>query len=152
MSRKILFLTKCLSECPSSMKPPLLLKISGCMPALRHYSFCKMLHDVPFSRYSSFCILNYPMFFQICDMMSISTWDMLHFSIYLLNHNSLRHQTWWIDRWRQGQYFFEIFWAIQKTGAKFQALSNLATCSNYSRTNCVSSAIFLKGWIRDNWK
>ena len=47
------------------------------------------------------------------------------------------HQTWSIDRHKQGQYFSEIIWAIQKTGAKFQALFNLATCSNYSRTNCV---------------
>ena len=29
---------------------------------------------VPFSRYSSFCIFNHPMIYQICDvMMSIST-------------------------------------------------------------------------------
>ena len=33
-----------------------------------------------FSRYSDFCILNEPMIYQICDvMMSISTWDRVHF-------------------------------------------------------------------------
>ena len=43
---------------------------------------------VPFSRYSSFCIFEYPMIYQICDMMSISAWDKVYILIYLLNHNS----------------------------------------------------------------
>ena len=91
---------------------------------------------VLFSRYSSFCIFNHPMFYQLCDvMMSISTWEMVYFSIYLLNQNSLTQQTWAIDRCKQGQYFSEIFWAIQRTVAKFQALFNFATCSNYSRAS-----------------
>ena len=35
---------------------------------------------VPFSRYSSFCIFNHLMIYQICEvMMSISTWDRVHF-------------------------------------------------------------------------
>ena len=71
-----------------------------------------------------------------------STWDRLHFWIYLLNRNSLTHQTWSIDRCKQGQYFFETFWTIWKTGAKFQALFNLATCSNYSITNYVKFPVF----------
>ena len=51
----------------------------------------------------SFYIFNYPMIYQICDvMMSISKWDRVHFWIYLLNHNSLSHQTWSIDRYKQG--------------------------------------------------
>ena len=58
---------------------------------------------VPFSRYSSFCIFNHPMIYQISDVtMSISTWDKVHFWIYLLNHNSC-HQTWPVDRYKQGQ-------------------------------------------------
>ena len=62
---------------------------------------------VPFSRYSSFCTFNHPMIYQTCDvMMSISTQDRVHFSIYLLNHNSLSHQTWPIDRYKEGQEFF----------------------------------------------
>ena len=36
-------------------------------------------------------------------MMSISTWDKIHFWIYLLNRNSLSHQTWPVDRYKQGQ-------------------------------------------------
>ena len=33
-------------------------------------------------RYSSFCIFNYPMIYQICDvMMGISTCDRVHFSV-----------------------------------------------------------------------
>ena len=38
------FWEKCFSKSSSSMKPRLPWKISGCAPALRHYSFCKMLH------------------------------------------------------------------------------------------------------------
>ena len=64
------------------------------------------------------------MIYQISDViMSISTWDGAFLNIYILNHNSLTHQTWSIDRCKQGQYFSKIFWVIQKTGAKFQALS-----------------------------
>ena len=83
--------------------------------------------------------------------MSISTWDMVHFSIYLLNLKPLTHQTWSTDKCKEGQYFSEIFWAIQKTGAKLQSLFNLATCSNYSRTNYVKFPVlhFLKGRIEN---
>ena len=38
------FLTKCLSKCPSSTKPLLAVKNFDCAPARRHYSFCKMPH------------------------------------------------------------------------------------------------------------
>ena len=41
-----MFLTKCLSKCPSfttSLHPSLPWKISGCAPTLRHYCFCKTL-------------------------------------------------------------------------------------------------------------
>ena len=62
--------------------------------------------------------------------------------IYLLNHNSLTHQTWPIDRYKQGKYFFEIFWTIWRTGAKFQALFNLATCSNYWITSWFDTSCF----------
>ena len=80
---------------------------------------------VPFSRYSSFCNFNHPMIYQICDIiMSIRTWDMVYFWIYLLNQNSLTHQTWSIDRYQQRQYFSEIIWMTWMTGAKFQALFN----------------------------
>ena len=59
---------------------------------------------VPFTRYSSFSIFNRPMSNHICDvMMSISTWDRVHFGIYLLNHNSLDQQIRSIDRNRQEQ-------------------------------------------------
>ena len=76
------------------------------------------------------------MIYQICDvMMSISTWDRVHFWIYLLNHNSSNHQTWPIDRFTWRQYFSEIFWIIWNTRATFQAISNVATCSNYLITN-----------------
>ena len=37
---------------------------------------------VPFARYSSFCIFNDPMIYQISDLtICISTWDKVHFSI-----------------------------------------------------------------------
>ena len=37
---------------------------------------------------------------QVCDvMMSISTWDKVHFWLYVLNHNLLGHQTRPINRY-----------------------------------------------------
>ena len=88
-----------------------------------------------------FFIFNHPMIYQICEtMISIGTWGRVHIWIYLLNHNSLTHQTWSIER--QGQYFSEIFWNIWRTGAKFQTLFNLATYSNYSITNYIKSPVF----------
>ena len=93
---------------------------------------------VPFSRYLSSCIFNHLMIYQICDaMMNISIWDRVHFWIYLLNHNSLTHQTWSLNRYKQGEYFSEFFWTIWRTGAKFQTLFSLAACSNYPITNYV---------------
>ena len=80
---------------------------------------------------------------QICDvMMSISIWDRVNFWISFLSHNSLTHQTWSTDRYKQGQYFFEIFLTIWRTGAKFQALLDLATGSSYSITNYVKFPVF----------
>ena len=64
------------------------------------------------------------------------------FWIYLLNHNSLTHQTWSIDRWKQEKYFSETFLTIWRTGVMFQALFNLATCSNYSIINYVKIPVF----------
>ena len=53
------------------------------------------------------------MIYQICDvMMSINTWNRVHFWIYLLNHGSLCHQTYAIDRYNQEQYFSGIIWTI----------------------------------------
>ena len=50
------------------------------------------------------------MIYQICDaMMGISTRDRVHFLIYLLNYNSLSHQTWPTDSYKQGQEFQEFF-------------------------------------------
>ena len=66
--------------------------------------FISKKNYIPFSRYSSFYIFNYPMIHQICDVtMSISTWDKVHFWIYLLNQNSWSDQTWPIDRYKQWQ-------------------------------------------------
>ena len=56
-----------------------------------------------YALFSSFCIFNHVTIYQIHnDMISISTWDWVHFWIYLLNQNSLGHQTWPIDRYKQG--------------------------------------------------
>ena len=66
--------------------------------------FISKKNYVPFSRYSSFCIFNHPIIYQISDItMSISTWDKVHFWIYLLNHKSWSHQTWPVDRYQQVQ-------------------------------------------------
>ena len=78
---------------------------------------------------------------------SVTSWwvlvhETVHFWIYLLNHNSLTHLTWSIDRCKQGQYFPEIFWTTWRTAAKFQVLFHLATSSNYSITNYVKFLVF----------
>ena len=109
---------------------------------LRFFLFCRKVifcsQDI-----QVFCVFNHPMIYQIFDiMMSISTWDRVHFWIYLLSHDSLSHQTWLVDRYKQGQYFSGIFWTIWRTGAKFQALFNLATCTNYSITNYITTLVF----------
>ena len=96
----------------------------------------------PFSRYPCFCIVNHRMIYQICAVISISTWDRVHFWKYLLNHNSVSHPTWPIDRYKQGQYFSAIFWTIWRTGATLQVLSNLATCFKYSISSYVKIPVF----------
>ena len=96
----------------------------------------------PFSRYPCFCIVNHRMIYQICAVISISTWDRVHFWKYLLNHNSVSHHTWPIDRYKQGQYFSAIFWTIWRTGATLQVLSNLATCFKYSISSYVKIPVF----------
>ena len=98
---------------------------------------------VPFSRYSSFCIFNHLMIYQICDVtMSISAWDRVHFWLYLSNHNSWSYQTWPVDRYKQGQSFSAIFWIIWRTGARFQVFFNLEAYPNYSITNYVKITVF----------
>ena len=103
-----------------------------------------------------FFILSHHMTYQICDVvMSISTWDRVHFSIYFLNQNSLSRQTCPIDIYiyiyKQGQQFSGILWSIWVTGAKgpgstsylgLHVLFNLATCSSYSITNYVKIPVF----------
>ena len=93
---------------------------------LRIFSFRRkvMFHSQDIS------FFNHHMFYQICDvMMSLNTWNRLHFLIHLLNQNSLSHQTWPIDRYKQGTNFFLTIW---RTGAKFKVLFNLAACFSYS--------------------
>ena len=90
-----------------------------------------------------FCIFNNSMIHENSYVMvSISTWYMVQFLIYLLNHNSLTHQAWSIDKYKQGQYFSQIFWTIWWTGAKFQTLFSLAACSNFSITSYVKFPVF----------
>ena len=98
---------------------------------------------VPFSRYSGSRIFNHAMIYQICDVtMSISTWDKVHFWIYLLSLKSWNHQTWPVDRYKQGQKFSVIFGTIWETGTRFQVLFNLATCPNYSITKYAKIPVF----------
>ena len=77
----------------------------------------------------------------------VSWWVLVHvigcnFWINPLNHNSLTHQTWSIDKYKQGQHFSEFVWAIWATGAEFQTLFNWATCSKYLITNYVKFPVF----------
>ena len=80
------------------------------------------------------------MIYQICDvMMSVSTWGRVHFWVYLLNCNSLTHQTWLIDRYMQGQWFSGIFWTIWELRLSFRSFSS---SSNYSITSYVKIPVF----------
>ena len=76
-----------------------------------------------------------------------SWWVIVHVTGYiyednLLHHNSLTHQTWSNDRYKQGEYFSETFWIIWMTGTKFCVFFNLATCFNYSITDYVKFPMF----------
>ena len=68
----------------------------------------------------SFCIINHAMIYQICDvMMSISTWDRVHFWIYFLNHRSLTHQLIDINKGNKFQEFFEQFTGLGLSARSF---------------------------------
>ena len=85
-------------------------------------------------------------------MSMITSWDRVHFWIYLLNCNSLSHQTLPINRYKLGQKLSGIFWTIWRTGAKFQVLFNLGISSNNLVTNYVKIPqrfIFLESWKID---
>ena len=67
-------------------------------------NFFVLLSYILLSRYSSFCMFNQSMVYQMCGVMiSISTWDRVHFCMYLLKRNSLSHQTWPTVRYKRGQ-------------------------------------------------
>ena len=51
-------------------------------------------------------------------------------------------QIWPTDRYKQEQQFSVIFWTIWRTGAKFQVLFNLATCSSHPIINYVKIPVF----------
>ena len=71
---------------------------------------------------------------------SISTWDgaflNISFELQLIKSPKL------VSNINKGSNFQESFWTILRTGAKFQVLLNLATCSNYLITNYVKIALF----------
>ena len=91
-------------------------------PPLQNYNFSKCVNwgtgqdrfvswksYFLFSRYSRICIYNHPMIYQICDVaVSISTWDRVHFWIYLLNLNLLSPNLELIDI-SKGNNFQESF-------------------------------------------
>ena len=89
-----------------------------------------------------FVFLTFPWFTESVTPWWVLAHKTVHFWIYLLNYNSITHQTRSIDRYRQGQYFSEIFRTIGRTGAKFQALFNLAICSNHSINNYAKFPVF----------
>ena len=89
-----------------------------------------------------FVLLTTPWFSKSVMSWRVLVHETVHFWIHLLNHNSLSHQTWPIDRYKQGQQLSGIFWTIWWTGAMFQVLFNLATCYNYSITNYVKIPVF----------
>ena len=75
---------------------------------------------------------------------SVTSWQVLvneKRCIFLLTHQALS-----IDRYKQGQYFPEIFWTTWRTGANFQAYFSLGTCSNYSITTYIKYPLFHFFW------
>ena len=101
---------------------------------------------VPFSRYSSYCIFNHPTIYPTCDVMSISTWDRVHFWIYLLNHNPLSYQTLLIDRCKQGQKFQESLEQFRGQGLSSRSfsISNLLQLLKYQLCQDSSVSFFWK--------
>ena len=66
----------------------------------------------------------YFMIYQISDvMMSIGTCDGVHFWIYHLNHNSLSHQTWPTDRYKQEHNFHKSFEQFRGLGLSSRSFS-----------------------------
>ena len=105
------------------------------MSSEAHFFFIFRKSSVLFAKNLLFSIFNHLLICQICDVMvNISTWDRVHFWIYLLNYDSLSHQTWPFDKYKLGQKISRI-WKIGRSGASFQVLFNLASCSNYSINN-----------------
>ena len=87
------------------------------------------------------------MIYQIYDAM-MSLWDRLHFWLYLLKHNSLRHQTWPVDRYKLEKKFPGSFWTTWRTGGKLQVflqLSNLLQLLNNQLCQDSSVLFFEKG-------
>ena len=90
-----------------------------------------------------FVLLNIPWFTKSLT----SRWLLVHetgciLGAYLLNHKSWSHQTWPVDRYKQGQWFSVIVWTVWETKARFQVLFNLATCPNYSITRYTKIPVF----------
>ena len=89
-----------------------------------------------------FLFLTVPWFIKSVTSWLVLVHEAMCIFEYILNHNSLMHQTCSIDKFKQGQYFSEIFWMIWRTKAKFHVFFNLATCSHYSLTNYVKFYVF----------
>ena len=114
--------------------------------------FISLKSYVTLSTYSSFCISNDPMIYQICDVMiSISTWDRVNFWIFFLNHNSLSHQLGQLIDISKCNNFHKSF---EQFGGLGLSSTFFSTCSNYSISNYVKVPVFLKRWLKDNkkWK
>ena len=98
-----------------------------------------------FQDFQVFVFLTIPWFTKFVT----SWWVLVHETgciflwIYLLNHNSLYHETWSTYKYKEGKEFSGIFCVIWKTGAKFQVLFNLVTSSNYTITSRQNSSVSL---------
>ena len=71
---------------------------------IRHWLRIFLSHAKVMLRFQDdqvFVFRTIPLFTQSI-IMSMSAWDRVQFWIYLLNHNSLSHQTWPIDTYKQG--------------------------------------------------
>ena len=110
---------------------------------------------VPFLRYTSSCIFNHPLIYQIYGvMMNISIRGKVHFWIYLLNQNSLTNKLGQMIDKRKDNIFLKSFeqfgdWSYVLDPFQF---SNLLQFLNNYLCQVSSISFFLKEWIRENKK
>ena len=88
------------------------------------------------SRYSSFSIFNYPMVYQICDvMMGISTWDSVQFSV---SHP----EEIWEHRFQKVSWMVLLIWHYNNIYSGLKCVLFICKLENYKK----DSLLIIFGW------